>query len=35
VMMSISDGEVCTTEERGTVVPLPRRGAGGAERPGR
>jgi putative ABC transport system ATP-binding protein len=35
VMMSISDGEVCTTEERGTVVPLPRRGAGGAERLGR
>jgi ABC-type lipoprotein export system ATPase subunit len=35
VMMSISDGEVCTTEERGTVVPLPRRSAGGAERPGR
>jgi ABC-type lipoprotein export system ATPase subunit len=35
VMMSISDGEVCTTEKRGTVVPLPRRSAGGAERPGR
>jgi ABC-type lipoprotein export system ATPase subunit len=34
VMMSISAGEVCTTEERGTVVPL-RRGAAGAERPGR
>jgi putative ABC transport system ATP-binding protein len=32
VMMSISHGEVCTTEERGTVVPLPRRGAGGVER---
>ena len=31
-MMSISDGEVCTTEERGTVVRLPRRSAGGAER---
>ena len=27
VMMSISDGEVCTTEERGTVVQLPRRSA--------
>lgn len=35
VMMSISHGEVCTTEERGTVVPLPRRSAGGAERSGR
>lgn len=35
VMMSISDGEVCTTEERGTVVRLPRRSAGGVERPGR
>lgn len=32
VMMSISDGEVCTTEERGTVVRLPRRSAGGVER---
>lgn len=30
VMMSISDGEVCTTEKRGTVVPLPRRGSGGS-----
>jgi ABC-type multidrug transport system ATPase subunit len=35
VLMSISDGEVCTTEERGTVVPLHRHGAGGAERPRR
>jgi ABC-type lipoprotein export system ATPase subunit len=36
VMMSISGGEVCTTEERGSVVvPLPRRSAGGSERPGR
>jgi ABC-type lipoprotein export system ATPase subunit len=35
VMMSISGGEVCTTEERGTVVALPRRSAGGAERFGR
>ncbi len=32
VMMSISSGEVCTTEERGTVVQLPRRGASGSER---
>jgi putative ABC transport system ATP-binding protein len=35
VMMSISDGVLCSTEERGTVVPLPRRSAGGAKRPGR
>jgi ABC-type lipoprotein export system ATPase subunit len=35
VMMSISNGEVCTTEERGTVVSLPRRSAGGAEWSGR
>jgi ABC-type lipoprotein export system ATPase subunit len=32
VLMSIGDGELCSTEERGTVVRLPRRGAGGAER---
>lgn len=35
VMMSISDGEVCTTEERGSVVQLPRRSAAGGGRPGR
>lgn len=35
MLMSISGGEVCTTAERGTVVPLPRRSAGGAERLGR
>lgn len=34
LMMSISDGEVCTTAERGTVVPLPRRSARPAERSG-
>ncbi len=32
LMMSISGGEVCTTEERGTVVALPTRTARGAER---
>ena len=31
-MMSISNGELCTTEERGTVVPLRRGGTGAAER---
>ncbi len=35
VLMSLSSGEVCTTEERGTVVPLLRRSAGGSERPRR
>jgi putative ABC transport system ATP-binding protein len=34
VLMSIGDGELCSTEESGTVVRLPRRGAGGAERSG-
>ncbi|HEY2536406.1 MAG TPA: ATP-binding cassette domain-containing protein [Solirubrobacteraceae bacterium] len=34
LMMSISGGEVCTTAERGTVVPLPRRSARAAERSG-
>ncbi|HYM46807.1 MAG TPA: ATP-binding cassette domain-containing protein [Solirubrobacteraceae bacterium] len=32
VMMSISGGEVRTPQERGTVVRLPQRSAGGAER---
>jgi ABC-type glutathione transport system ATPase component len=30
VLVSIADGELCSTEERGTVVPLPRRRAAGA-----
>jgi ABC-type lipoprotein export system ATPase subunit len=30
VLMSIADGELCSTEERGTVVNLPRRRAAGA-----
>lgn len=38
-LMSISDGNLCSTEERGTVVQLPRRAAAtlasGQERPGR
>jgi ABC-type lipoprotein export system ATPase subunit len=34
VLMSIGDGELCSTEERATVVQLPRRQAAGAERPG-
>jgi ABC-type lipoprotein export system ATPase subunit len=34
VLMSIADGELCSTEERGTVVRLPRRRAAG-ERPRR
>lgn len=29
VLMSIADGELCSTEQRGTVVPLPRRRAMG------
>ena len=29
VLMSIADGELCSTEERGTVVRLPLRRAGG------
>jgi ABC-type lipoprotein export system ATPase subunit len=33
VLMSISDGEVCSSEPQGTVVPLPRRRSA-AERPG-
>jgi ABC-type multidrug transport system ATPase subunit len=33
VLVSIADGELCSTEERGTVVPLPRRRAGGAGQP--
>ncbi len=39
VLMSISDGSLCSTEEQGTVVPLPRRApspaAARSERPGR
>lgn len=31
MIVSISDGEVCSTEERGTVVRLPRRSAAGAD----
>jgi hypothetical protein len=31
--MSIAEGELVSTEERGTVVRLPGRRAGGAERP--
>jgi ABC-type lipoprotein export system ATPase subunit len=34
VLMSIADGELCSTEEQGTVVRLPRRRAAG-ERPAR
>jgi ABC-type lipoprotein export system ATPase subunit len=34
MLLSIGDGEVCSTEERGTVVQLPRRNVGGAERSG-
>jgi ABC-type multidrug transport system ATPase subunit len=30
VLVSIADGELCSTEELGTVVPLPRRRASGA-----
>ncbi len=30
VLVSIADGELCSTDERGTVVPLPRRRAAGA-----
>jgi ABC-type glutathione transport system ATPase component len=29
VLVSIADGELCSTEERGTVIPLPRRRATG------
>jgi ABC-type glutathione transport system ATPase component len=32
VMVSIADGELCSTEERGTVVRLPGRRAAGSER---
>jgi putative ABC transport system ATP-binding protein len=35
VVMSIADGELCSTDERGTVVQLHRRGLVGAERRGR
>jgi lipoprotein-releasing system ATP-binding protein len=35
VMMSIADGELLSSEPRGTVVPLPGRRLGGAERSGR
>lgn len=35
LMMSISGGEVCTTAEPGTVIPLPSRSARTAERSGR
>jgi ABC-type multidrug transport system ATPase subunit len=35
VMMSIAGGELCSTDERGTVVRLPRRSVAGAERHGR
>jgi ABC-type glutathione transport system ATPase component len=34
VLMSISDGELCSTEERGTVVRLPGRRQAGAEQSG-
>jgi len=34
VLMSISDGELCSTEERGTVVQMPGRRRAAAERPG-
>ncbi len=35
VLMSIADGELCSTDERSTVVRLPRRSLAGAERRGR
>jgi ABC-type lipoprotein export system ATPase subunit len=35
VLLSIGDGELCSTEERGTVVPLPRRAAAGSDWSGR
>jgi ABC-type ATPase involved in cell division len=35
VLMSLADGELCSTDERGTVVQLPRRSLAGAERRGR
>jgi ABC-type lipoprotein export system ATPase subunit len=35
VLMSIDGGELCSTDERGTVVQLPRRNLAGAERLGR
>jgi ABC-type lipoprotein export system ATPase subunit len=35
VLMSIADGELCSTDERATVVRLPRRTLAGAERRGR
>ena len=34
VLMSIADGELCSTEERGTVVRLPGLRHAGAERSG-
>ena len=34
VLMSIADGELCSTEERGTVVRLPGRRHAGAEQSG-
>jgi zinc transport system ATP-binding protein len=34
VLMSISDGELCSTEERGTVVQMPGRRRTGMERSG-
>lgn len=35
LLLSIGDGELCSTEERAMVVRLPRRHVGGAERSGR
>jgi ABC-type lipoprotein export system ATPase subunit len=35
VLISIADGELCSTDERGTVVRLPRRVLAGGERRGR
>jgi ABC-type lipoprotein export system ATPase subunit len=35
MLMSIADGEICSTDERGTVVRLPRLSLAGAERHGR
>jgi ABC-type lipoprotein export system ATPase subunit len=35
VLMSIADGELCSTDERSTVVRLPKRSLAGAERRGR
>ena len=33
VLMSISDGELTSSEQRGTVVQMPRRRSAGGERP--